>query len=103
MPFHFKLFHVTCFICFGVQKLALCDQTFVLSFQPGVIGPIAADNDVWMCAAVKPCVFAYWEYILCYVDDILSVSGNPKRTMDGIKTKFKFKLHNKNHTNLRRN
>ena len=38
-----------------------------------------ADPDVWMRPAVKPDGESYYEYILCYVDDILSIS------MDAVK------------------
>ena len=50
-----------------------------------------ADNDVWMRPAVKDNGFKYWEYILCYVDDILVLSHNPMQTMRNIGQKFKFK------------
>ena len=50
-----------------------------------------ADADVWMRPALKPNGFKYWEYILCYVDDILCVSHDPRKTMNLIKSKFKLK------------
>ena len=50
-----------------------------------------ADPDVWMRPALKPDGFKYWEYILCYVDDILCISHDPKRTMTLIQHKFKLK------------
>ena len=53
--------------------------------------PSKADPDVWMRAAVKPNGFKYWEYILCYVDDILAISHNPKATIQLIRNKFKLK------------
>ena len=53
--------------------------------------PSKADPDVWMRPAVKPDGFEYYEYVLCYVDDILSISHDPKRTMNGIQEKFKLK------------
>jgi hypothetical protein len=43
-----------------------------------------ADPDVWMRKASKPCGFLYWEYILCYVDDILVISHCPKDIMNVI-------------------
>jgi Reverse transcriptase (RNA-dependent DNA polymerase) len=36
-----------------------------------------ADNDVWMRPAVKPNGFKYYEYVLVYTDDILSISHRP--------------------------
>jgi hypothetical protein len=43
-----------------------------------------ADPDVWMRKAQKPNGFVYWEYILCYVDDILAISHNPRSILDSI-------------------
>jgi len=42
------------------------------------------DPDVWMRKGRKPCGFEYWEYALCYVDDILILSHQPKLAMDAI-------------------
>lgn len=53
--------------------------------------PSLADPDVWMRPAVKPNGEEYYEYVLCYVDDLLSISHDPKRTMKGIQMKFKLK------------
>ena len=53
--------------------------------------PSLADPDVWMRAAIKPNGFKYWEYVLCYVDDLLAISHDPNRTMKSIQTKFKLK------------
>ena len=49
------------------------------------------DPDVLMRPEMKPDGFKYWEYILCYVDDILCVSHNPTATMKLIQSKFKIK------------
>lgn len=35
--------------------------------------------------------FKYYEMVLCYVDDVLSKSHNPMRTMKGIQQTFKLK------------
>ena len=53
--------------------------------------PSYADSDVWMSPAVKPDGYQYWEYVLCYVDDILCISHNPEETMKGIQAEFKLK------------
>jgi hypothetical protein len=50
-----------------------------------------ADPDVWMRKAKKPDGFVYWEYILCYVDDILVVSHDPKNAMNMISHHVTFK------------
>jgi hypothetical protein len=53
--------------------------------------PSYADPDVWLRPAVKPDGFKYYEYILCYVDNVLSISGDPKKTMRRIQEDFKLK------------
>jgi hypothetical protein len=53
--------------------------------------PSYADPDVWLRPAVKPDGFKYYEYILCYVDDVLSISADPKKTMRRIQEDFKLK------------
>ena len=40
--------------------------------------PTKADPDVWICPAVKLAGSEYYEYIMCYVNDILSVSLDAK-------------------------
>ena len=50
-----------------------------------------ADPDVWMRAAIKPDGEHYYEYILCYVDDILCISEKAYDVMIDISHKFKFK------------
>ena len=35
--------------------------------------------------------FNYWEYVLCYVDDVLCIIENPMHTMKGMQSKFKLK------------
>ena len=43
-----------------------------------------ADTDVWMRAAVKPDGEVYYEYILRYVDDILSISTKAKEMLESM-------------------
>ena len=50
-----------------------------------------ADPDVWMRPATKGDGEEYYEYILCYVDDILCISHNPSRPMNDIRSSLKFK------------
>ena len=50
-----------------------------------------ADPDVWMRPASKSSGEEYYEYILCYVDDILCISNEPLRAMNEIKSTLKFK------------
>ena len=44
--------------------------------------PSYADPDVWLRPGIKPDGFEYWEMVLCYVDDVLSISHDPTRTMN---------------------
>jgi hypothetical protein len=50
-----------------------------------------ADPDVWMHKAKKPNGFFYWEYVLCYVDDILVIGHQPQTTMNSISQYVNFK------------
>ena len=53
--------------------------------------PSKANTDVYMRPAVKTNGFEYYEYVLCYVDKILSISHCPDVTMDGIQSRFTLK------------
>ena len=53
--------------------------------------PSYADPDVWLRPAVKPDGFEYYEYILCYVDDVLCISHNPTKSRKRIQQDFKLK------------
>jgi hypothetical protein len=57
-----------------------------MSYRPSV-----ADPDVWMRPAVKPNGEKYYEYVLAYVDDILTIGMEPEHTMNQIQEKFKLK------------
>ena len=50
-----------------------------------------ADPDVWRRPAVKADGEAYYEYLLCYVDDVLCVSHDPDFTMKQVQEKFELK------------
>ncbi len=53
--------------------------------------PTYADPDVWLRPAVKPDGFECYEYILCYVDDVLCMSHNPMKSMKQMQSDFKLK------------
>ena len=53
--------------------------------------PCLADPDVWMKEGVKPNGDTYWQYILCYVDDVLVLSHDPKFIMDQLALKYTLK------------
>ena len=50
-----------------------------------------ADPDVWMRKAQNPDCESYYEYLLCYVDDILCMSHDPRHAMNQISEKLRFK------------
>jgi len=50
-----------------------------------------ADPDVWMRRNVKPNGEAYWEYVLCYVDDVLAISHDPRKIMDYLNSAYTLK------------
>jgi hypothetical protein len=50
-----------------------------------------ADPDVWMRPATKADGTKYYEYVLCYVDDILCSSHDPKAIMDSLGYDFTLK------------
>ena len=55
-----------------------------LSYRPSLTDP-----DVYLRPARKPNSQKYYEYVLCYVDDVLVMLHNPQLTMGGIKETFK--------------
>jgi hypothetical protein len=50
-----------------------------------------ADPDVWMKKNTKADGFKYWEYVLCYVDDVLVISHEPQKVMDYLNSKYTMK------------
>lgn len=50
-----------------------------------------ADPDIWLRPNVKPDGEEYYEYLICYVDDVLGISCNAKESMQEIQHDFKFK------------
>ncbi len=51
----------------------------------------AADPDVWLRAAAKGDEEEYYEYVLMYVDDILSIACDPKSILEDVQKTFKLK------------
>ena len=50
-----------------------------------------ADHDVWYRPAVKPNGFEYYEYVIIFVVDILSISHNTKATIETLGTLHQLK------------
>ena len=53
--------------------------------------PTRADPDVWRRPAVKEDGFEYYEYVLCYVDNILAFSHKAKDVLKAVQAIFKLK------------
>ena len=53
--------------------------------------PTIADPDVWRWPAKKADGEEYYEYILCYVDDLLVISEDTTKVLQGVQAVFKFK------------
>ena len=53
--------------------------------------PTCTDPDVWRRPAVKEDGFEYYEYVLCYVDDILAISHKAKDASKAVQAIFKLK------------
>ena len=53
--------------------------------------PTRADPDVWRRPAKKTDGKEYYEYILCYVDDLLAISEDATKVLQGVQAIFKFK------------
>ena len=67
-------------------RALLAEVLHDLSYIPSKIYPA-----VFMWQAVKNNGFRYYEYVLCYVDDVICISDNPSATMFGLKETFKLK------------
>ena len=59
-----------------------------------VYQPSYSDPYLWLRPAVKPGGFEYCKYILCYIDDVLCISHNPRKLMKRIQVDFKLKDDN---------
>ena len=60
--------------------------------------PSRADHGVWMRPAFKGYGFNDYDYVLCYVYNILFISHGPLKKIDGIKSMFKLKGDKTGHT-----
>ena len=77
---------------YGLKSSGAAFRSFLAETLDGLgYKPSYADPDVWMRPAIKENGFQYWEYMLCYVDDLLVISHHPETTMDGIKANFTIK------------
>ena len=77
---------------YGLKSAPLAFRTF-LAQHVEELGFFSseADPDVWMRPAMAADGHEYYEYVLCYVDDILCMSKKSKEVMEQLQKKFKFK------------
>ena len=64
----------------------LAESLYNIGFRSSKVDP-----EVWLRLAVKPNGQTYYKYILCYVDDILSVSLNATSILKSTHVNFKLK------------
>lgn len=77
---------------YGLKSSGAAFQVFLVERLDGIgFKSSIADPDVWMWPATKESSVEYYEYILCYVDDILCISHDPSRPMNNIRASLKFK------------
>ena len=69
---------------------AFCAHLVETLYDIGFV-PTRANPDVWRQPAVKEDGFEYYEYILCYVDDILAISHKAKDVLKAVQAIFKLK------------
>ena len=69
---------------------AFCAHLAETLYDIGFV-PTRADPDVWRQPAIKEDGFEYYEYVLCYIDDILAISHKARDVLKAIQTIFKLK------------
>ena len=67
-------------------RAMLADTIWNMQYRPS-----KADPDVWLRPAITPDGRKYYEMILCYVDDVISISHSPIDAIEGIKRTFTLK------------
>ena len=69
---------------------AFCAHLAETLYDIGFV-PTRADPDIWRRPATKEDGFEYYEYVLCYVDDILAISHKAKDALKAVQAVFKLK------------
>ena len=67
---------------------AFCAHLAETLYDIGFV-PTQADPDIWHRPAVKEDSFEYYEYVLCYVDDIFAISHKAKNVLKAVQAIFK--------------
>ena len=77
---------------YGVKSSAAAFRAFILDtmdamgYRPSYVNP-----DLWLCPSMKTDGLKYYEYTLCYVDDVLYISQNPWKLMKRIQENCKIR------------
>ena len=88
---HGKLILITCAL-YGLRASGATFRSFLgeALYDLGYV-LTKADPDVWIRLAVNPYGFRYYEMLLCYVVDVISISYETLITMKGVQRTFKLK------------
>jgi len=78
---------------YGLKSAGAAFHAHLASILRHIMGftPCEADPDVWMRLAQKPDGTLYYEYVLCYVDDVLIISMDLDGIADELKEHFVLK------------
>lgn len=69
------------------QEAHLAERLDEMGFHP-----THADPDVWLRPAVKPDGEQYYEYVLVYVDDLLSMGHDARAVLEEVRKEVRFKI-----------
>ena len=73
---------ITCSLC-GLKSVGTAFRLFLaITFDEMRFKSSRTDHDVWLRQATKPDNEQYYEYILEYVDDILTISYKAQEVKD---------------------
>ena len=77
---------------YGLKSLGAAFHAYLAEtlYDIGFV-PTCTDPDIWHRPAVKEDGFEYYEYVLCYVDDILAISHKAKDALKAVQAIFKLK------------
>ena len=79
-------------VLYGLKSSGAAFRDFLAETMYAMVyQPIYVDSDLWLHPSVKPDSFKCYEYILCYVDDVLYISHNLRNLMKRIQEYFKLK------------
>jgi hypothetical protein len=67
-----------------------CDY-MAATLRDGGYQSCKADLDVWMKPGFKKDGSKYWSYVLCYVDNLLVIDEEPKKTMEYLQSRYTLK------------